>query len=157
MSKGFYSAQQGHWLPLVGPVDITGGKTSPAFGVGKYAHVSILVAIGVSAAAPGAITLNACTDLAGSNPTAIPFSVFKAETTSIDVLGARTAVTAAGFTPPATDNIFYVIEVEVDQLPQGSAFLQLAIANGSNSVIAFAAALLSGGRQISDQSASVLS
>jgi hypothetical protein len=157
MSKGLYSAQDGHWVPLVYAVDETGGKTSHAFSLAKYAHASILVVIGVSAAAPGAVTLNACTDASGSNATAIPFSVFKGETTNTDTLGARTAVTASGFTPVATDNIFYVIEVDADQLPQGSPYLQLVEANTTNSVINCAFALLTGGRNISDQSDSVLS
>src|ERR1700682_2698695 len=98
MGLGFYSAQAGHWVPLIGPVDETGGKTSAAFSMAKYAHASIAIMIGVSAAAPGAITLNACTDSTGSGATPIPFNVFKCETASSDVLGARVAVTSAGFT-----------------------------------------------------------
>jgi hypothetical protein len=156
MSLGFFSAQSGHWVPLIGPVDETGGKTSHAFSMAMWAHASIAIMIGVSAAAPGAITLNACTDAAGDNPTAIPFNVFKCEVANSDVLGPKVAVTSAGFTPPATDNIFYVIEIDAQQLPQGSPYLQLAEADATNSVINAAIALLSGGRQISDQSATVL-
>lgn len=156
MSLGFYTAQAGHVVPLIGPVDITGGKTSPAFSMAKHAHASIILMIGVSAAAEGAITLNACSDAAGDGATAIPFSVFKGETANSDVLGARVAVTAAGFTPPATDGIFYVLEVDAQQLPQGLPYLQLACADTTNSVIAAAVAILSGPRQASDQSATVL-
>lgn len=156
MSLGFYVAQAGHVVPLIAPVDITGGKTSPAFSMAKYAHASIILAIGVSAAAEGAVTLNACADAAGTGPTAIPFNVFKCETTASDVLGAKVACTAAGFTPVATDGIFYVIEVDAQQLPQGLPYLQLACADTTNSVIASAFAILSGPRQASDQSATVL-
>jgi hypothetical protein len=156
MSLGFYVAQAGHVVPLIAPVDITGGKTSPAFSMAKYAHASIILLIGVSAAAEGAVTLNACTDAAGSNPVAIPFNVFKGEVANSDVLGPKVAVTAAGFTPPATDGIFYVLEVDAQQLPQGSPYLQLAAADTTNSVIAAAVAILSGPRQASDQSATVL-
>ena len=154
--SGFFSAQDGHWVPLVSPVDETGGKTSNAFSMAMWAHASILVAIGVSAAAPGAVTLNACSNAAGAGATPIPFNVFKCETQNGDVLGAKTAVTATGFVPAAVDNIFYVIEVDAQQLPQGLPYLQLAEADATNSVINSAFALLSGGRQISDQSATVL-
>jgi hypothetical protein len=156
MSLGFYSAQAGHWVPLIAPVDITGGKTSAAFSTAMYAHASILLAIGVSAAAPGAVTVNACSNAAGAGATAIPFNVFKCETAAADTLGAKVACTAAGFVPAATDGIFYIIEIDAQQLPQGLPYLQLACANAANSVIAFAAALLSGARQASDQSATVL-
>lgn len=156
MSKGFYSTQDGHWVPLLYPVDETGGKTLKAFSMAQYAHASILLLIGVSAAAPGLITLNACTDAAGTGATAIAFNVFKGETTDTDTLGARVAVTSAGFTPPATDKIFYVIEIDAESLPQGSPYIQVVEANTTNSVIASAAALLSGPRQACDQSPTVL-
>ena len=160
MGLGFYSAQAGHWVPLIGPVDETGGKTSTPIALKMYAHASILIAIGVSAAAPGAVTLNACTDNTGATAVAIPFNVFKAETgignAGSDVLSAKVAVTAAGFTPVATDGIFYVIEIDAQALPQGYPYLQLVEADTTNSVIDFAVALLSGARQASDQSASVL-
>lgn len=155
MSLGFYVSQAGHVVPLIAPVDFTGGKTSPAFSMAKYAHASIILAIGVSAAAPGAVTLNACSDAAGDGATPIPFNVFKCETTASDVLGAKVAVTAAGFVPVATDGIFYVIEVDAQQLPQGLPYLQLACANGANSVIGSAFAILSGARQASDQAPTV--
>lgn len=156
MSKGLYSVQDGHWVPLLYPVDETGGKTLKPFSMAMYAHASIVLLIGVSAAAPGAITVNACTDAAGDNPTALAFNLFKGETTNVDTLGARTAVAAAGYTPPATDSIFYVIEIDADQLPQGSPYVQVVEADTTNSVISSAVAYLSGGRQTCDQSATVL-
>jgi hypothetical protein len=156
MSLGFYIAQAAHVVPLIGPVDITGGKTSPSFSMSKYAHASIILLIGVSAAAEGAVTLNACADSAGTSATPIPFSVFKGEVANSDVLGPKVAVTAAGFTPPATDGIFYVLEVDAQQLPQGLPYLQLVCADTTNSVIAAAVAILSGPRQASDQSATAL-
>jgi hypothetical protein len=157
MGLGLYSTQDGHWVPLIYPVDITGGKTTAYFNMAKYAHASILIMIGVSAAAEGAITLNAASDSAGTGATAIPFTVFKAEVALTDVLGAKVAVTAAGFTPPATDTIFYVIEIDAQSLPQGLNWLALVAANTTNSVIAAAAAYLSGARQACDQSPTVLS
>jgi len=156
MSLGFYLAQAGHVVPLIAPVDVTGGKTSPAFSMAKYAHASIIFSIGVSAAAPTSVVLNACTDAAGSGATAIPFNVHKCEAAPWDVLGAKTAVAATGLVPSATDGIFYVIEIDAQQMPQGYPYLQLVVNNGVNSVIASAVAVLSGARHACDQSPTVL-
>ena len=156
-AKGFYLAQEGHVVPLILPADITGGKLSPAFSLGAWAHVSILLSIGVSAAAPGAITLNACTDATGANPVAIPFDIFTCETSNTDVLGPRVPLTAAGYVPSPNDGIFYVIELDAAKLAVlGKSYLQLAIANGVNSVIASAVAILSAGRFGGESSATVL-
>lgn len=159
MAKGLYLAQDTHFVNILPPVDETGGKISQAFSMANFAHATILVQIGVSAAAPGAVTVQAgsATAAIGSNvagATAIPFDVFKQETAGAanDVLGAKVAATAAGFTPAATDGIFYVIEVDADTLPAGLPYLQLAMANTSNSVIASAVAILSGSRFAGDQS-----
>jgi hypothetical protein len=156
MGLGYYSAQAGHWAQLLAPVDETGGKTSAAFSMATYAHASIVLGIGVSAAAPGAVTLQACADASGTSATAIAFDVFKCEVAASDVLGARTPVTTAGFTPPATDNIFYVIEIDAQKLPQGLPYLRVVEADATNSVINAIFVLLSGARQACDQSATVL-
>jgi hypothetical protein len=156
MSKGFYSAQDGHIVNLIPAVNITGGVTGAVFSMADYAHASIIVQIGVSAAAPTAIIVNACTNAAAAGATAIPFNLFACETGAGDVLGARVSVLAAGYVPSAVDNIFYVIELSAAMLPQGSPYVQLSITNGANSVIASAVAVLSGARYASDQSATVL-
>ena len=150
-AKGFRLAESGHVVNVLPPVDITGGTTSQAVEMALAGHVSFLLQIGVSAAAPGAVTVQAGTATAavGANvagATAIPFRVYKQETAgaSHDVLDAGTDVTTAGFTPAAGDGIFYVIEVDADALPAGKPYVQLALANTTNSVIASAAAVLSG-------------
>ncbi len=152
----FYSAQDGHHVQLVQPKDITGGVTSPAFSTKLYAHVSILIALGVSAAAPTEIFLKACTDANGDGATPIPFDLFAAETAGLDQLSARIAVPATGYAPSANDNIFYVIEIDTAQLPQGFPYLQVQITNGANSVLATIHAILSGSRYGQDQSPTVL-
>ena len=146
--KGYVSAEEGHWVMPVAPVDVTGGVTGQAFGLKDYQHASIVVPIGVSAAAFTKIIVNQCTDASGSNPVAIPFNIYKQETAgaSHDVLGARTAVAAAGYTPSANDGIFYVIELDASELADGSPYVQVQLTNGSNSVIAAVLALLSGPR-----------
>jgi hypothetical protein len=160
--KGLVLAEQVHLVNVLAPVDITGGKTSQAVNTANYQHVTFVVQIGVSAAAFTKILVEQCTDAAGSNPVAIPFAIYKQETAgaSNDVLGARTAVTSAGYTPSAADGIFYVIEIDAAELlgadngTEGK-YLQLHLTNGSNSVIASALAILSGARFAETQSPTV--
>jgi hypothetical protein len=162
MAKGYYLAQDGHVVNVLPPVDVTGGKTSQAFNMAGAAHASIILQLGASAAAPTGVTVQAGTATAAvgaavAGAAAIPFDLFKQETAGAanDVLGARTAVAAAGFAPSANDGIFYVIEIDGDSLPAGSDYVQLNIANGVNSVIASAVAILSGLRYAGESSATV--
>jgi hypothetical protein len=76
------------------------------------------------------------------------------------VLSARTAVTSAGYTPAATDGIFYVIEIdaaELDGANNGATgqYLRLHLTNTANSVITSAIAILSGARYAETQSPTV--
>lgn len=160
MAKGFYIPQDGHIVGILPPVDITGGTTSQAFSMANYAHASILLQIGVSAAAPGLVTIQAGTATAAvgaavAGATTIPFSVFKQETAGAanDVLGARVAAPATGFQPSAADGIFYCMEIDADDLPAGKPWVQIALANTSNSVLACLDVILSGARYAGDQSA----
>lgn len=158
-AKGFFLAQEGHVVPLIFPGSIAGGRLSPAFSVGTWAHASILLALGTSTgSAPGAITLNACSDATGANAVAIPFDIFACEASNTDVLGVRIPVTAAGYTPTSNTNVFYVIEIDASKLAtQGKAYLQLSTSNaGGNAVPASAFAILSAGRFAGESSATVL-
>ena len=157
--KGFVLSEEGHVVQLIAPVDVTGGVTAQRFAMKEYQHASILIQIGVSAAAPTAIVLKNCQDANGTNATAIPFSIYKQETAgaSHDVLGARTAVTSAGYAPSANDGIFYVIELDAAELSDGYEYVELDITNGVNSVIASAVAILSGARHAEVQSPTVTS
>jgi hypothetical protein len=151
--QGNVLAETSHFVNILPPIDVTGGAKSQAFSMKNYGHASILLQIGVSAAAftkiivqYGTATAAVGSDVAGN--TAMPFSIYKQETAGAanDILGARTAVTSAGYTPAATDGIFYVIEIDARELPDGDPYVQLVLTNGSNSVIASAVAVLSGAR-----------
>lgn len=156
--KGINLAEQCHVLVPMSPIDFTGGRTGVIFSLENYAHASIIVAIGISAAAFTSITVKECTDNAGSGATAIAFSVYKQESTvSGDVLGAKVAATSSGVTPTATDGIFYVIELDASQLSDGSNWVQVVLTNGSNSVIGCIVAVLSGSRYAGAQSPTVTS
>ena len=142
-------------VQVIAPVDITGGKTGQAFSMKHYRHASIYLMIGVSAAAFTKILVNQCTDHTGANPVAIPFNIYTQEVAgaSNDVLSARTPVAAAGYTPSANSGIFYVIELDAEELADGSSYVQVQLTNGVNSVIAACLAVLSGARDEYAQSA----
>jgi hypothetical protein len=158
--QGLVIAEQAHVVNILPPVDITGGKVSQAFNMKNHHHATIFLQIGVSAAAFTKIIVDQCTATAAvgtpaAGATAIPFSIYKQETAGADsdVLGARTAVLAAGYTPSANDGIFYVIEIDAQELADGSPYVQLSLTNGSNSVIASAVAILSGPRFVGSSQA----
>ena len=157
--KGFVVAEMGHVVQLVAPVDITGGVTAQRFNMKNYQHATIIVQGGVSAAAFTKIILKACQDASGTGAAAIAFNVYKQETAGAanDVLSARTPVTSAGLTPSAADGIFYVIELDANELPDGSPWVEVDLTNGANSVIASAVAILSGARYAETQSPTVTS
>ena len=74
--NGFNVSEAGHVVNIIPPVDITGGKIAQAFSMAGYKHASIVIQIGVSAAAPTAIILSVGTATAGvgtavANATAI--------------------------------------------------------------------------------------
>jgi len=161
--KGLVIAEQAHVVQCLAPVDITGGKKCQSVSMKNHGHVTFLVLIGVSAAAFTKIIVQAGTAAAavGSDVTgaaAIAFNIYKQETAGEgnDVLGARTAVTSAGYTPSANDGIYYAIEVDASELPDGSPHVQVVLTNGSNSVIASVLAILSGERFAGAQSATAL-
>ena len=145
--QGFNIAEMGHVVNILPPIDINGGAFGDVFSMRRYGHVSIIVQVGVSAAAFTKIIVEECTSFAAAGNTAIAFSIYKEETAAGDTLGARTAVLAAGLTPSANDTIMYVIELDARELSDASQFVRLSLTNASgNSVIASAVAILSGAR-----------
>jgi hypothetical protein len=145
-----------HVVNILPPIDISGGKTGDRFHMRHHKKALIIVQVGVSAAAWTKIILRSCDAATGGTATDIPFSMYAEETALGDTLGARTAVAATGYTPSANDTIFYVIELDADELLDGHDWVELALTNGANSVIASAVAILSGSRYGADQSATVI-
>ena len=154
--KGFYAAQQGHIVNALPPVDISSGKFSDVWSMENFGHATIIVQVGVSAAAFTKIIVNACDDFVPTTRTAIAFKLYPEETAAGDTLGAGEDVAAAGKTPSAADSIFYVIEIDASELPAGSPNLEVSLTNGVNSVIASVVAILSGARYAGDQSATAI-
>ena len=150
--KGFNVAEQGHIVNILAPVDINGGVNSDIFSMKDHSHVDILIQNGVNAAA-STVTVEACDDFSPSANTAIAFNVYKEETAAGDTLGARTAVAATGFAMGTNNGIMYVISIDAAELPAGKPNLRICFSDPSASVIASAAAILSGARYSSPESA----
>lgn len=160
---GTYIAEWGHVVNVIPPIDITGGVNGDRFTMENYAHASIIVQVGVSAAAFTKVELWECNAATGGSDATdnvkIAYRVYKEETALGDTLDTGTSaadVTTAGITPSANDNIFYVIEIDAAQLTDGFPFLELRLTNGVNSVIASAVAVLSGSRYSNPASATAL-
>lgn len=150
--KGTHIAEGGHVVNILAPVDINGGKNSDVFSMKDHAHVDILIQNGVNAAA-STVTVEECDDFVPTAPVAIAFHVYKEETAAGDTLGARTAVAATGFAMGTNNGIMYVIGIDAAELSAGKPNLRVVFSDPSGSVIASAAAILSGARYGSDQSA----
>ena len=148
--KGMNLSECAHIVNLLPPVNTTGGVTSVYFNMANYAHASIIVQIGVSAAAPTAVTVNAATSAAATTTAVIPFAYYSCSTTATsDTLGVRTAATTTGFTPGAVDNIYYTIEIDSDELlaaGNGYNYIGVTQGNTTNSCIESMVAILTGPR-----------
>ena len=156
--RGWSLIQEGHLVNALPPVDINGGASTDRFHMKLHRAASFIVQIGVSASAPTSIIAYAATAATAGTSTAIPFR-YAAETTAAgDTLGAMTEVAATGITSvTANDNVMYVIEIDANQLPDGSPWVYITLANASgNSVIASVAAVLSGSRFGHDENETVI-
>lgn len=144
MSRGLNLFEEAHIVHALPAINGTGGKSTDVWNMKIGRSVNILFSIGVSAAAFTKLLVYACDDAAGSNPQALPFSLYAEETALGDTLGPRQAVTAAGYTPVATDNIFYGIFVDAAELPDDKPWMYVQATNGTNSVIMAAFAIITG-------------
>ena len=152
MPKGFYLANDGHFVLAVAPIDINGGiVNSDVFSMGKYAHASIVVMLGVTGAAT-TITVEECDDFVPTNTTAIAFASYAEETAGGDTLGTKTATTSSGITGSTNDGVFYVIEIDAAELTDGRPNLRVVFSDPSSATLAAVGVFLSGARYGQEQS-----
>lgn len=157
-AKGIYVAQECHVVNLIPPASYSATVTTPKFNMKGWRHASIILQVG-AAGTPPVVTLDSSDNGSPESKTAIPFNLHKCETAydaaNGDVLGARIAEANTGFTPAATDNEFYVIELDADTLPAGQDYVEL-VATSPTSCFLAASVVLSAGRYEHDQSETVL-
>jgi len=169
-ARGIYVAQECHVVNLIPPASYSTTQTSALFSMKGWEHATIIIQQG-SAGTPPVITLESSDNGSPANTTAIPFNLHKCETAynahNGDVLGPRIAVTSAGFTPAADNDVFYVIELDANTLPEielgtapnvapDSESWVALVATSPTSWIANAVVILSAGRYEHDQSETVL-
>jgi hypothetical protein len=160
----FYTPQDGHVVMALPPQNLSGGLSSAAVNFTKYTHLSALILFGALSAAPGLITVQACTSQAGAGAVNIPFNLFAQETTGGDVFGPIVNVPATGYQPPDTPNINYAIEIDSAQIPtspttgswEGYNYIRVSIADGTDTDFVAIVFVLSGARYAVDQSPTVL-
>lgn len=163
-AKGFWLAQDGHVANITPPVSAGAAVVGTRFSLAEWAHASILLRLGASGGPIGAITLKVYTALTGGVGVAIPYRLFKQEAGSApyDVFGGLVSEPSTGYTPGSdAANAMYLIELDAADLLQagnGGTYVELNIGVGSlgtTAQVLDALAVLSGGRNVSDQSPSV--
>lgn len=155
--KGIFLTQEGHFVNVLPPIDIAGGVVGDRFHMKHAGHATIIVQVGVSAAAFTKILLNAADAASAGNTEAIGFRLYAEETAAGDTLGAVENVASTGKTPSANNDIFYVIELDASELPEDKPWVELQLTNPSgNSVLVSALAILTGLRYGGDQNPSAI-
>lgn len=150
MSK-FVVAEQGHVINLIKPFGSSGATAdSDVFSMKDASHASIIIQVGTQAGSFTAI-LYECSDFTPSAQTAIAARIYKEESADGDTLGAGAALTTSGVNTATTNNIFYVIEVDAEQLTEGYPNLQLKLSALDNTTYVSAVAILSGFAYQGDQ------
>lgn len=151
----FVTAEEGHVVQAVAPVDINGGVSSDVFSMKGHQHASIMLGLGVTFGA-ATVTVEACDDFTPTTTEAIPFAYYAEETDGGDTLGARQAATAAGFATTPNDNAFYVIEVDAAELPEDKPNLRVVVSDPGGVTIATILVVLSGARYGGVESATAI-
>ena len=146
-ANGFSSGEgQGLFINAVAPVDIdAGAQTSDAFKMANYSHATIIIALGVTGAAT-TLTLKENTDASGTGATAIAFSYYAEATAGGDTTGARTDATASGVALGTGDGIYYVVELDAEDLSDGSEWVTVHLSDPGAATFASIGVILAGAR-----------
>jgi len=155
--KGMVVSEEAHIVNVIPPIDLTGGVTGDRFKMDNHGHASIVISLGVQAAALTSIIVNECDAATAGTATAIPFTYYEQTTAAGDVLSAKQTVAATGITSPSANNgIFYVIEIDAQELSDGFNWIEVDIANPAQSNIGSVQAVLSGARFQNEASATAI-
>jgi hypothetical protein len=147
--RGINLAEQAHVVNVLPPKNISGGAIGDRFKMSHHQKASIVVQVGVSAAAFTKIIVKECDAATAGTATAIAYRLYAEETATGDTLGAKEAVAATGRTPSANDNIMYVIDLDATDLTDGYKWVEVSLTNTSgNSVLASIVAVLTGPRYV---------
>ena len=144
--KGINIAEQCHLVNILPGRDVDTVATPEVFSMRNASHVSIIFQLGVTGAAV-TVTVEACDNFTPSNVSAIGFSYYSETTAAGDTIGGtRTTVASTGFATSTNDGIFYIIEIDAAELPDGYPCLQLKLSDPAAATFGSAIAILSGMR-----------
>lgn len=130
-----------HIIPIIHPIDTTtNAPTCDIFSLEEYNHCCIILQTGTNSKG-FAVTVEECTAADGTGGTAIAFNYREMATT--DTWGALTAVASDSSLTVADgdDNHVFAIEIDADELTDGSEYVELVCAapeSGNNYVSAIA-------------------
>ena len=146
-AQGFSIGEgQGHFVLGVAPVDIdAGAQTSDAFTMKNYTHATVIIALGVTGAA-STVTVKESTDASGTGATAISFAYYAEETASGDTTGSRQSATTSGFATSTNDGVFYIIELNAEDLSDGSEWVTVHMSDPGSATFGSIGIILSGAR-----------
>jgi len=100
------------------------------FNMENYDHITFILMEGAGGTGTAVLTVEECTAADGTGATAIGFRYRLMST--IDTWGALTAVASTGYTTVAGANKLVAIEVDADELSDGSNFVRLQITESAN-------------------------
>lgn len=137
-------SQESHIVPIIFPQGSAAPTiNSDVFSMKDASHATIILTIGVQGGA-ASFTVVAGSNFTPSAEVAIGYNQAAEVSTGGDTLGALAAVAATGTVTAATNNITYVIEVDVEDMPEGYPNLQLKLADLDNTTYVSAVAILTG-------------
>lgn len=122
-----------HVLAGIWPLNTMYNTGSPNYSVGvnmgKYDHACFVVMEGAGGAGTATITMQACTDSAGTSPTAIAFRYRLCSTQ--DVWGAPVQLTATtGYLMLAAANKMVAVEIDSCDLTADKPYVRMALTVG---------------------------
>lgn len=139
-----YLGQEIHIVPLLRAQDLSATTNLPGVSLKQYHQVEFLLQLGVAAAADFTVTVEACTDSAGTSPTAISFLYRLSAVAGADAMGAVTGpVASLVLDNAAVNNKCLLIDVQGSELTAAKPYCHVVLTRaGSATLFAAAVALL---------------
>jgi len=143
MVNGITLSEEGHFVTLFDSDDQGAAGSSEVLSMKNWAHCTILISKGAGSAST--IVVKNATSFAGAGAATMPFAYYKENATDGDTLSARANATTAGTALSSSAGTILAIEIDADELPDGSPYLY--ITHNTTTASEFSAmAILTGGR-----------
>ena len=148
-AKGIVISEDAHTVLALPPIDLNDGVVnSDVWDMGKYAHCSILILLGVVGAAATFI-VQECDNFTPTLTTDIAFATYSELSSGGDTLGARATTAATGIVTGTTNSVIYQAEIDASQLTDGRPKLRVTCTDPGSASLACIVVILSGARYAS--------